>query len=186
MQGDGGSWAWSKPTKLGPSMQEGMGGKGCRPRLDKSPPKKPAWETAGTPQPGRGGEGTGEEEGEADTHPQISTTDLPPGSPQCSVEGGPGDRSLRFQCSWSGGVPAASLQFQGLPEGVRAGPTPSSLQVTVPVHPRLSGIPVTCVARHLMATRTCTVVPGVRGRASLEVSREGALSGVLGDCPNSF
>ncbi|XP_049643543.1 V-set and immunoglobulin domain-containing protein 10-like, partial [Suncus etruscus] len=89
----------------------------------------------------------------------LTVADLPPGSPQCSVEGGPGDRSLRFQCSWPGGVPAASLQFQSLPEGVRAGPTPSALQVTIPVHPRLSGVPVTCLARHLMATRTCTVVP---------------------------
>ncbi|XP_006897426.1 PREDICTED: V-set and immunoglobulin domain-containing protein 10-like [Elephantulus edwardii] len=89
----------------------------------------------------------------------LTVADLPPGSPECSVEGGPGDRSLHFRCSWPGGVPAASLQFQGLPEGVRAGPAPSALLAAVPVHPQLSGVPVTCLAHHLMTTRTCTITP---------------------------
>nr|XP_007995960.2 V-set and immunoglobulin domain-containing protein 10-like isoform X2 [Chlorocebus sabaeus] len=89
----------------------------------------------------------------------LTVADLPPGAPQCSVEGGPGDRSLRFRCSWPGGVPAASLQFQGLPEGIRAGPVSSVLLAAVPAHPRLSGVPITCLARHLVATRTCTVTP---------------------------
>ncbi|XP_052050524.1 V-set and immunoglobulin domain-containing protein 10-like [Apodemus sylvaticus] len=89
----------------------------------------------------------------------LTVADLPPGAPQCSVEGGPVDRSLRFRCSWPGGVPAASLQFQGLPEGVRAGPMPSALLVTVPARPELSGVAVTCLARHLVATRTCTIIP---------------------------
>lgn len=69
------------------------------------------------------------------------------------------DRSLRFRCSWPGGVPAASLRFQGLPEGVRAGPVPSALLVTVPARPELVGVAVTCLARHLVATRTCTIIP---------------------------
>ncbi|XP_077919788.1 V-set and immunoglobulin domain-containing protein 10-like isoform X5 [Halichoerus grypus] len=102
----------------------------------------------------------------------LTVADLPPGSPQCSVEGGPGDRSLRFRCAWPGGVPAASLQFQGLPEGVRAGPVPSELQVAVPAHPRLSGVPVTCLARHLVTTRTCTVTPG-------PTLRSGAIAGIV-------
>nr|XP_048288966.1 V-set and immunoglobulin domain-containing protein 10-like [Myodes glareolus] len=89
----------------------------------------------------------------------LTVADLPPGAPQCSVEGGPADRSLRFRCSWLGGVPAASLQFQGLPEGVRAGPVPSELLVAVPARPELSGAAVTCLARHLVATRTCTIIP---------------------------
>ncbi|XP_051005622.1 V-set and immunoglobulin domain-containing protein 10-like [Acomys russatus] len=89
----------------------------------------------------------------------LTVADLPPGSPQCSVEGGPGDRSLRFRCSWPGGVPAASLQFQGLPEGVRAGPMPSALMVAVPARPELNGVAITCLARHLVATRTCTIIP---------------------------
>ncbi|XP_021501463.1 V-set and immunoglobulin domain-containing protein 10-like isoform X1 [Meriones unguiculatus] len=89
----------------------------------------------------------------------LTVADLPPGSPQCSVEGGPAERSLRFRCSWPGGVPAASLQFQGLPEGVRAGPTLSALTVAVPARPELSGVAVTCLARHLVATRTCTIIP---------------------------
>ncbi|XP_021024567.1 V-set and immunoglobulin domain-containing protein 10-like isoform X2 [Mus caroli] len=89
----------------------------------------------------------------------LTVADLPPGAPQCSVEGGPVDRSLHFRCSWPGGVPAASLQFQGLPEGVRAGPVPSMLLVTVPARPELSGVAVTCLARHLVATRTCTIIP---------------------------
>lgn len=97
----------------------------------------------------------------------LSVADLPPGAPQCSVEGGPVDRSLRFRCSWPGGVPAASLQFQGLPEGVRAGPVSSALLVTVPARPELVGVAVTCLARHLVATRTCTIIPGERGWASL-------------------
>ncbi|XP_051030171.1 V-set and immunoglobulin domain-containing protein 10-like [Phodopus roborovskii] len=89
----------------------------------------------------------------------LTVADLPPGAPQCSVEGGPADRSLRFRCSWPGGVPAASLQFQGLPEGVRAGPVSSALLVAVPARPELSGVAVTCLARHLVATRTCTIIP---------------------------
>uniref|UniRef100_A0A2R9AKD0 V-set and immunoglobulin domain containing 10 like n=1 Tax=Pan paniscus TaxID=9597 RepID=A0A2R9AKD0_PANPA len=84
----------------------------------------------------------------------LTVADLPPGAPQ-----GPGDRSLRFRCSWPGGAPAASLQFQGLPEGIRAGPVSSVLLAAVPAHPRLSGVPITCLARHLVATRTCTVTP---------------------------
>ncbi|XP_026934912.1 V-set and immunoglobulin domain-containing protein 10-like [Sagmatias obliquidens] len=90
---------------------------------------------------------------------RLIVADLPPGSPQCSVEGGPGDRVLLFRCSWPGGVPAASLQFQGLPKGVQAEPVSSVLLEAVPAHPRLSGVPVTCLARHLMTTRTCTVTP---------------------------
>uniref|UniRef100_A0A8D2JMV2 V-set and immunoglobulin domain containing 10 like n=1 Tax=Sciurus vulgaris TaxID=55149 RepID=A0A8D2JMV2_SCIVU len=89
----------------------------------------------------------------------LTVADLPLGSPQCSVEGGPGDRSLRFRCSWPGGVPAASLQFQGLPRGVHAGPEPSELLAVVPAHPRLSGVPIVCLAHHLVASRTCTVTP---------------------------
>ncbi|XP_015351921.2 V-set and immunoglobulin domain-containing protein 10-like [Marmota marmota marmota] len=89
----------------------------------------------------------------------LTVADLPLGPPKCSVEGGPGDRSLHFRCSWPGGVPAASLQFQGLPRGVRAGPEPSELLAVVPAHPQLSGVPVVCLARHLVATRTCTVTP---------------------------
>ncbi|VFV44956.1 v-set and immunoglobulin domain [Lynx pardinus] len=113
----------------------------------------------------------------------LTVADLPPGSPQCSVEGGPGDRSLRFRCSWPGGVPAASLQFQGLPEGVRAGPAPSALQAAVPAHPRLSGVPVTCLARHLVTTRTCTVTPEapreVLLRPAVEETRSGEAEVVL-------
>nr|KAF6412233.1 V-set and immunoglobulin domain containing 10 like [Rousettus aegyptiacus] len=89
----------------------------------------------------------------------LTVADLPPGSPQCSVEGSSGDRSLRFRCWWPGGSPAASLLFQGLPEGIHAEPMHSVLLAVVPAHPRLSGVPVTCLARHLVATRTCTVTP---------------------------
>uniref|UniRef100_A0A7N5P483 V-set and immunoglobulin domain containing 10 like n=2 Tax=Ailuropoda melanoleuca TaxID=9646 RepID=A0A7N5P483_AILME len=113
----------------------------------------------------------------------LTVADLPPGSPQCSVEGGPGDRSLRFRCSWPGGVPAASLQFQGLPEGVRAGPVPSALLAAVPAHPRLSGVRVTCLAHHLVTTRTCTVTPEapreVLLRPTVEETRSGEAEVVL-------
>ncbi|MBV97844.1 V-set and immunoglobulin domain-containing protein 10-like, partial [Eschrichtius robustus] len=97
--------------------------------------------------------------GHTEAATNVSVFYLPPGSPQCSVEGGPGDRFLRFRCSWPGGFPAASLQFQGLPKGVQAGPVSSVLLEAVPAQPRLSGVPVTCLARHLMTTRTCTVTP---------------------------
>ncbi|XP_029781696.1 V-set and immunoglobulin domain-containing protein 10-like [Suricata suricatta] len=107
----------------------------------------------------------------------LTVADLPPGSPQCSVEGGPGDRSLRFRCSWPGGVPAASLQFQGLPEGVRAGPALSALQAAVPAHSRLIGVPVTCLARHLVATRTCTVTPEAPREVLLHPAVEETRSG---------
>ncbi|EHB11795.1 hypothetical protein GW7_13251 [Heterocephalus glaber] len=107
----------------------------------------------------------------------VGVYDLPPGSPQCSVEGSPGDRSLRFRCSWPGGVPAASLQFQGLPQGVRAGPARSVLQATVPAHPRLGGVPVTCLARHLAATRTCTVTPEAPREVLLHLLVEETRSG---------
>nr|XP_025870001.1 V-set and immunoglobulin domain-containing protein 10-like [Vulpes vulpes] len=114
---------------------------------------------------------------EADPGISLRPTDLPPGSPQCSVEGGPGDRSLRFRCAWPGGVPAASLQFQGLPEGVRAGPVASALLAAVPAHPRLSGVPVTCLARHLMTTRTCTVTPEAPREVLLHPTVEETRSG---------
>ncbi|EPY88824.1 hypothetical protein CB1_000153003 [Camelus ferus] len=52
-----------------------------------------------------------------------------------------------------------AADFQGLPEGVWAGPVSSALQAAVPAHPRLSGVRVTCLARHLVTTRTCTVTP---------------------------
>ncbi|XP_037675575.1 LOW QUALITY PROTEIN: V-set and immunoglobulin domain-containing protein 10-like [Choloepus didactylus] len=108
----------------------------------------------------------------------LTVADQPPGSPQCTVEGGPGDRSLRFRCSWPGGVPAASLLFQGLPEGVRAGPAPSELLAAVPAHPRLSGVPVTCLARHLVTTRTCTVTPEAPREVLLHPRVEETLPGV--------
>nr|XP_058135135.1 V-set and immunoglobulin domain-containing protein 10-like [Dasypus novemcinctus] len=108
----------------------------------------------------------------------LTVADLPPGSPQCSVEGGPGDRSLRFRCSWPGGVPAASLLLQGLPEGVRAGPAPSELLAAVPAHPRLSGVPVTCLARHLVTRRTCTVTPEAPREVLLHPRVEETLSGM--------
>ncbi|KAM6154437.1 V-set and immunoglobulin domain-containing protein 10-like [Erethizon dorsatum] len=107
----------------------------------------------------------------------LTVADLPPGSPQCSVEESLGDRSLRFRCLWPGGVPAASLQFQGLPKGVRAGPAPSVLQATVPAHPRLSGVPVTCLARHLVATRSCTVTPEAPREVLLHLLVEETRSG---------
>uniref|UniRef100_A0A8D1PSJ2 Ig-like domain-containing protein n=1 Tax=Sus scrofa TaxID=9823 RepID=A0A8D1PSJ2_PIG len=110
----------------------------------------------------------------------LTVADLPPGSPQCSVEGGPGDRSLRFRCSWPGGVPAASLQFQGLPKGVRAGPESSALLAVVPAHPRLSGVPVTCLARHLVTTRTCTVTPEAPREVLLHPMVEETRSGEAG------
>ncbi|XP_076987196.1 V-set and immunoglobulin domain-containing protein 10-like [Tamandua tetradactyla] len=108
----------------------------------------------------------------------LTVADLPPGSPQCSVEGGPGDRSLRFRCSWPGGVPAASLHFQGLPEGVSAGPAPSELLAAVPAHPRLSGVPVTCLARHLVSTRSCTVTPEAPREVLMHPRVEETRSGV--------
>ncbi|KAB1275059.1 V-set and immunoglobulin domain-containing protein 10-like, partial [Camelus dromedarius] len=53
----------------------------------------------------------------------------------------------------------STSRWRGLPEGVWAGPVSSALQAAVPAHPRLSGVRVTCLARHLVTTRTCTVTP---------------------------
>lgn len=46
------------------------------------------------------------------------------------------------------------------------------LQAVVPAHPQLSGVPVTCLARHLVTTRTCTVTPGESPWDFLTVSPE--------------
>ncbi|ELK18476.1 Ig-like domain-containing protein FLJ20674, partial [Pteropus alecto] len=115
--------------------------------------------------------------GHTEAAADVSVFYLPPGSPQCSIEGGPGDRSLRFRCWWPGGSPAASLLFQGLPEGVRAGPMHSVLLAVVPAHPRLSGVPVTCLARHLVTTRTCTVTPEAPREVLLHPTVEETQSG---------
>ena len=49
----------------------------------------------------------------------------------------------------------------------------SVLLEAVPAQPRLSGVPVTCLARHLMTTRTCTVTPGESLWDFFPVSRGG-------------
>ncbi|XP_068944955.1 V-set and immunoglobulin domain-containing protein 10-like isoform X5 [Petaurus breviceps papuanus] len=83
----------------------------------------------------------------------------PPGSPRCSLQGSPGDRSLLLGCTWPGGVPEASVQWTGLPPNVPAGPASSELLVSVPAQPQLSGVTFTCLGRHLAATRSCSVTP---------------------------
>lgn len=54
------------------------------------------------------------------------------------------------------------------------------LLVAVPAHPRLIGVPITCLAHHLVATRTCTVTLGEKGRVCFQ-RRKGNFSLVLWD-----
>ncbi|XP_056652931.1 V-set and immunoglobulin domain-containing protein 10-like [Monodelphis domestica] len=100
----------------------------------------------------------------------------PPGSPRCSLQGSPGDRSLLLGCTWPGGVPGASVQWTGLPRDVPAGPAPSSLLVSVPAGPQLSGVTFTCLGRHLAATRSCSVTPKAPQEVLLKLETDGSRS----------
>ncbi|XP_038623157.1 V-set and immunoglobulin domain-containing protein 10-like [Tachyglossus aculeatus] len=118
----------------------------------------------------------------------LTVAEPPPGVPRCTMEGGPGERSLRFLCSWPGGTPAPSLQFVGLPGVVRP-PGLSPLEVTVPARPQLSGVSVTCLAHHLTASRNCTMTPeaprAVLLKLSVEESAQGGVTVTLlaSGCP---
>ncbi|XP_043851704.1 V-set and immunoglobulin domain-containing protein 10-like [Dromiciops gliroides] len=101
----------------------------------------------------------------------------PPGSPRCSLQGSSGDRSLLLGCTWPGGVPGASVQWTGLPPDVPAGPAPTSLFVTVPARPQLSGVTFTCLGRHLAATRSCSVTPKAPQEVLLRLETEKSRSG---------
>ncbi|XP_074075583.1 V-set and immunoglobulin domain-containing protein 10-like [Macrotis lagotis] len=83
----------------------------------------------------------------------------PPGPPRCSLQGAPGGRSLLLGCTWPGGVPGAWLRWAGLPPGTPAGPALSSLAVSIPAGPRLSGATFTCLGSHLAVNRSCSVTP---------------------------
>ncbi|XP_044524433.1 V-set and immunoglobulin domain-containing protein 10-like [Gracilinanus agilis] len=100
----------------------------------------------------------------------------PPGSPRCSLQGSPGDRSLLLGCMWPGGVPGASVQWTGLPREVPAGPAPSSLLVSVPAGPQLSGVTFTCLGRHLAATKSCSVTPKAPQEVLLRLETDGSRS----------
>ncbi|XP_078002034.1 V-set and immunoglobulin domain-containing protein 10-like isoform X2 [Phascolarctos cinereus] len=101
----------------------------------------------------------------------------PPGSPRCSIQASPGDRSLLLGCTWPGGVPGASVQWTGLPPDVPASPSPSSLFVSVPARPQLSGLTFTCLGRHLAATRSCSVTPKAPEEVLLKLKTEKSTSG---------
>ncbi|XP_068944951.1 V-set and immunoglobulin domain-containing protein 10-like isoform X2 [Petaurus breviceps papuanus] len=101
----------------------------------------------------------------------------PPGSPRCSLQGSPGDRSLLLGCTWPGGVPEASVQWTGLPPNVPAGPASSELLVSVPAQPQLSGVTFTCLGRHLAATRSCSVTPKAPQEVLLRLETQKSESG---------
>lgn len=69
-------------------------------------------------------------------------------------------RSLRLMLVAPKGALSPSLKFQGLPEGVQEGLASSVLQAVVPAHPWLSGVSVTCLARHLVTTPHVHCHPG--------------------------
>ncbi|XP_028920864.1 V-set and immunoglobulin domain-containing protein 10-like [Ornithorhynchus anatinus] len=106
----------------------------------------------------------------------LTVAEPPLGVPRCAMEGGPGERSLRFLCTWPGGTPAPSLQFVGLPGGPRP-PGRSPLEVTVPAQPQLSGLSVTCLAHHLTASKNCTMTPEAPQAVLLKVSVEESTQG---------
>ncbi|XP_036599386.1 V-set and immunoglobulin domain-containing protein 10-like [Trichosurus vulpecula] len=101
----------------------------------------------------------------------------PPGSPRCSLQGSPGDRNLLLGCTWPGGIPGASVQWMGLPPDVPASPASSSLFVSVPARPQLSGVTFTCLGRHLAATRSCSVTPKAPQEVLLRLETEKSASG---------
>ncbi|XP_014402906.1 PREDICTED: V-set and immunoglobulin domain-containing protein 10-like [Myotis brandtii] len=108
----------------------------------------------------------------------LAAGGLGSGAPLISLDPAHRDR-LRFDQA-RGALELASAQLEDAgvytAEVIRAGVSRQTREFTVgvygkwaqkadlgaaavPVHPRLSGVPVTCLARHLVTTRTCTVTP---------------------------
>uniref|UniRef100_A0A452HP06 V-set and immunoglobulin domain containing 10 like n=1 Tax=Gopherus agassizii TaxID=38772 RepID=A0A452HP06_9SAUR len=90
----------------------------------------------------------------------LTVTQIPPGSPFCSLDSVANGTALRFLCSWPGGSPAPSLSLQGLPGGAEEGVGSTLEQTLSSPPPALSGTLVTCLGRHLAAEGNCSMTPG--------------------------
>nr|XP_048683960.1 V-set and immunoglobulin domain-containing protein 10-like isoform X2 [Caretta caretta] len=93
----------------------------------------------------------------------LTVTQIPPGSPSCSLDSVANGTALRFRCSWPGGSPAPSLSLQGLPGGGEQGVGPALERTLSSLLPALSGTRVTCLGRHLAAEGTCSMTPAPSG-----------------------
>ncbi|XP_075763986.1 V-set and immunoglobulin domain-containing protein 10-like isoform X2 [Pelodiscus sinensis] len=104
----------------------------------------------------------------------LTVTQMPPGSPICSLDAVANGTALRFRCSWAGGSPTPTLSLQGLPGGEEQG-VGSALERTLsPPLPSLNGTRVTCLGRHLAADGNCSMTPEAPSGVSLsfQASRE--------------
>ncbi|XP_077697806.1 LOW QUALITY PROTEIN: V-set and immunoglobulin domain-containing protein 10-like [Eretmochelys imbricata] len=97
----------------------------------------------------------------------LTVTQIPPGSPSCSLDSVANGTALRFRCSWPGGSPAPSLSLQGLPGGGEQGVGPALERTLSSLLPALSGTRVTCLGRHLAAEGTCSMTPEAPSGVSL-------------------
>ncbi|XP_039369452.1 V-set and immunoglobulin domain-containing protein 10-like isoform X1 [Mauremys reevesii] len=97
----------------------------------------------------------------------LTVTQIPPGSPFCSLDSVANGTALRFLCSWPGGSPAPSLSLQGLPGGEEQGVGPTLERTLSPPLPALNGTRVTCLGRHLAAEGNCSMTPEAPSGVSL-------------------
>ncbi|XP_053867292.1 V-set and immunoglobulin domain-containing protein 10-like isoform X2 [Malaclemys terrapin pileata] len=93
----------------------------------------------------------------------LTVTQIPPGSPFCSLDSVANGTALRFLCSWPGGSPAPSLSLQGLPGGGEQGVGPTLERTLSSPPPALNGTRVTCLGRHLAAEGNCSMTPAPSG-----------------------
>uniref|UniRef100_A0A8C0FYC0 Uncharacterized protein n=1 Tax=Chelonoidis abingdonii TaxID=106734 RepID=A0A8C0FYC0_CHEAB len=89
----------------------------------------------------------------------LTVTQIPPGSPFCSLDSVANGTALRFLCSWPGGSPAPSLSLQGLPGGAEEGVSSTLERTLSSPLPTLNGTQVTCLGRHLAAEGNCSMTP---------------------------
>ncbi|XP_029769508.1 V-set and immunoglobulin domain-containing protein 10-like, partial [Terrapene carolina triunguis] len=97
----------------------------------------------------------------------LTVTQIPPGSPFCSLDSVANGTALRFLCSWPGGSPAPSLSLQGLPGGGEQGVGPTLERTLSSPLPALNGTRVTCLGRHLAAEGNCSMTPEAPSGVSL-------------------
>ncbi|XP_060549868.1 V-set and immunoglobulin domain-containing protein 10-like isoform X1 [Pantherophis guttatus] len=90
----------------------------------------------------------------------INVVQAPWGSPRCSVTSVQNDSALLFVCSWTGGSPAPSLTFQGLPVSKTEIGASKLQSLLVPPFPAgISGTKVTCLGHHITGQANCTLIP---------------------------
>ncbi|XP_067831438.1 V-set and immunoglobulin domain-containing protein 10-like isoform X2 [Heptranchias perlo] len=86
----------------------------------------------------------------------LTISELPPEMPSCSMVAIENNNALQFSCAWPGGFPNARIRWVGLSRNVSAD---SQLVQDEASPARLDGKNVTCVARHEVETKSCSIAP---------------------------